>query len=298
MTDVVLRGAFSKVSRRWQPGLVEPIKKAPGRSARLFLPLEYTAKIKRPDEHYILHGVVGYDLLVTALAYAPISPRPALVVACLGLYIMAFFATYEIGYFENDKVAAKLERLPIVHPAFVEQSYRFSPALGWISGLMFGAAGAALQGAAQLSGPFFDSDASRLATFGSNWALVTGLQLVTRLIFYAFNHSTPDSRLTSMMMMQLARVFGYALLFKISLVGGILCLAHAVARWTAYVVYRSGGNRQRLPLHLVTFLLFFSVGAALLASGVRITVDQAGQVILIILYLSARALRNMMQRLD
>lgn len=298
MSGVVSVWTFGGRGRRLSPERSASVCAHPSRPGRRFLPFEYTAKVKRPTEHYLLHGVIGYDLIVTALAYAPLSARPVWLVACLAIYIAAFFATYEIGYFENDRVAAARETTPTQSLSFADESSRFSPVAGWIWGLTLGAAGAALQSFIQINGPLVPADPSLPVAFTANWGLITTLQVVTRLAFYGFNHSDPASRLTAMLVMQLARVLGYALLFSISLVGAALCVSHALARWAAYAAYRAGGDRRRLQLHHMTFLIFVGIAMAILITDAPALVGHAAQALLIILYLAARALRDLARRVD
>jgi hypothetical protein len=252
------------------PDVVMDVRLRPAVAFKPLLPFMYTSKVKRPTEKYFLHGILGYDYLIGLLAFALPSDRPLRTALCLALYILAFFSVYEIGYFENDKIAVTYEEHPVVSSAFAQLGSQFSPLLAWVTGLALAGLGATLQATLRLEGPFVPAALPWTSAWLTNWALMASLIVATRLMFWWFNHLPPKLRLLPMLPMQMARVLGYALVFATSIVGALLCASHALARWVTYGVYRAGGDRRRFPTHLTTLFLFVSF------AGVVVLFDRIG----------------------
>jgi hypothetical protein len=88
-----------------------------------------------------------------------------------------------------------------------------------------------------------------------------------RGLFRWQNVISPQGRIVPMLGLQIGRVLGYAIIFPTTVVGAIFCVAHGVARWLPYVVYRFGGSRRDVPNHLNTFLLLAVIAAAVAIGG-------------------------------
>lgn len=221
------------------------------------LPFVYTTKVKRPTENYILHGVIGYDLVVGLLAFTLFSDTPILSSLAFAFFLIGFFAVYEIGYFENDTVATKREAKPMI-PANQEQfADNFSIFWAWTFGVSFCALGSSILAyAAPGAG---DTTAVILSTAATYFFWSCVLLVVTRLTFFWFNRSRPTQRIVPMGILQLERTLGYALIFPLTWVGAVLCVAHAAGRWFPYIIYRFGGERRNFPSHLFAFLAFIGL---------------------------------------
>ncbi|PZU56964.1 MAG: hypothetical protein DI547_14840 [Sphingobium sp.] len=258
------------------------------------LPLAYTARVKRPTERYVLHGIIGYDFAVLWLAYALMSPALFTTTAALGLYLLAFFAVYEIGYYDNDRVGLARESAPVVSPQFTELGHHFRPRWAWAFGLILAGLGACMQSwgdpaAVTKAGPL-----SGWALVGWRWAMAAVLLGVTRLTFLWFNALSPKLRIVPMLVLQVERTLGYALLFAIDTAGAILCVAHAIGRWVPYVIYRFGGQRADFPAHIATFivfLMFFPI--AILTDRQPVTEALTIEFYVIALYLAVRAAKDL-----
>jgi len=259
---------------------------------RPLLPLAYTAKVKRPNERYILHGIIGYDLTVGFLAYALAAPNIIGTAVAFGFYLLGFFAVYEIGYYENDTKAQKRESKPVLSATFAELNSHFSVRAAWMFGLVLLTLGAAIQTLAV--GPGLDRPWSdTFNCFAGHWALAVGLVIATRLTFRWFNTLTPRRRIIPMLGLQLERTLGYALMLPITWVGALLCVCHAFGRWFPYAIYRFGGDRKGFPSHLFAFLLFACVsGVIALAQAGAIEEFASPQFLVILAYLALRAAKD------
>lgn len=256
------------------------------------LPLAYTSKVKRPDENYILHGIVGYDLLVGLLAYAVGSPAPFVTAIAFAIYLLGFFAVYEIGYFENDTYAAKREKSPKLSATFATFGENYSPRWAWVFGILLLGIGAAVQ--TWSGGLSYDRvPAGFVRSFFTHWALAIALVIATRLTFFVFNSMQPRHRIIPMLGLQLQRTLGYALFLPITWVGAMLCICHAFARWVPYVIYRYGGSRDRFPAHLCALLFFLTFGGVT-AAATTDPWDSATywQMAAIVVYLVIRAAKD------
>jgi hypothetical protein len=252
---------------------------------RPLLPLAYTARVKRPNERYILHGIVGYDLAVGFLAYALASSNVIGTAVSLAFYLLGFFAVYEIGYYENDTAAQKREAKPVLSRTFAELGSYFSVRAAWSFGLLLLALGAAVQTLTTLS-ELEGSWRAAFEFFAAHWLLAVVLVVGTRLTFHWFNSLSPRHRTVPMLALQLERTLGYALMLPLSWAGALLCVCHAFGRWFPYAIYRFGGERKKFPSHLFAFLLFA------MASAGRLGEFFTAQFLIIAGYLALRAAKD------
>lgn len=258
---------------------------------RPMLPFGYLSKIKRPKERYILNGVIGYDLIVLWLAFVLGADEWIGLAIASVFYLLAFFAVYEIGYHENDVKGLKTERSPVVSEEFHRFGRHFSPAWAWIFGVILAAVGAAVQ--AQSDHHWSVSQGQTFAaSLATHWLMAILLLVVTRATFAWFNFIQPQSRIVPMLLLQLQRTLGYALILPVSLIGGALCVSHAIGRWVPYVVYRYGGSRDHFPAHLCSLLVYVAFLPILLLANPRVIAEERLGLAVISLYLIARATKE------
>ena len=255
------------------------------------IPLAYTARVKRPTENYLVNGLIGYDYAVLWLAFALFSPTIALTSVAVALYLLGFFAVYEIGYFENDRVGLAREARPVVSREFALYGKHFRPRWAWIFGLIFTGLGAAVETVGQIG---TNGGMAWMAPFARHWLLAVLLIGATRLTFHWFNALEPKMRVIPMLMLQLERTLGYALLLPIEPVGALLCTSHAIGRWVPYVIYRYGGDRRDFPAHVATLLVFTACFPLLVITHPQ-PVREAftPELLIIAAYLSLRAAKDL-----
>jgi phosphoserine phosphatase len=258
------------------------------------LPLSYTARIKRPKERYVLHGILGYDYAVLWLAYALLSPNIVATSLAIGFYLLAFFAVYEIGYYENDRVGLAREKKPVVSAEFAELGHNFKPAWAWLFGIVLAAMGAGVQTLLQPAAATRIGELNGFTLFAYYWSMALTLLVVTRLTFMWFNSLTPRLRIVPMLILQVERTLGYVLMLAIDVAGAVLCVSHAIGRWVPYVIYRFGGDRRDFPAHIATLVVFMvCLPMVAIIDRLPITSTFTIEFFVITAYLVARAAKDL-----
>lgn len=259
---------------------------------RPMLPLGYLSKIKRPNERYILNGVIGYDFIVLWLAFVMGSGQLIGLTIAIAFYLLAFFAVYEIGYYENDVKGLKTESNPVVSDEFHRHGRNFSETWAWSFGIVLAAFGAFVQ-ALSAENWIFAENVSRISErFLQYWVMSIVLLGATRATFFWFNSIKPQRRIVPMLLLQLQRTLGYMMMLPIGLIGGLLCVSHAIGRWVPYVIYRYGGSRKHFPAHLCTFLIYLAFLPILFVAEIRLRPDDRFEFAIITFYLLARAAKD------
>jgi hypothetical protein len=275
---------------RWSKAVYEQAGLTP------MIPLAYTSKVKRPTENYLLNGLIGYDYAVLWLAFALFSPTILTSSIALAFYLIAFFAVYEIGYFENDRVGLAKEAKPVVSPEFARYSKNFRPTWAWIFGAVLAGMGAAVETLGQLAIIGTGHEFGAISIFLRNWLLAMVLIGGTRLTFLWFNATKPSMRFIPMLVLQLERTLGYALLLPLGLAGALLCVSHAMGRWIPYIIYRYGGHRGDFPAHVASLLVFLAlVSLLLVAHRQAIGGIVTPELIVMALYLGLRAAKDVVR---
>ncbi|MBW8191459.1 haloacid dehalogenase-like hydrolase [Neiella marina] len=257
------------------------------------LPLLFTKKVNRPREKYISRVILGHDYVLMLLAFAVGSSAPIKAAVSLLLFIIAFFAIYETGYFENDTLGLKLEEKPRVAPEFIQYGDNFKPWFAWLCGLFIAIPAAGLA----------SMDVSWLpAAIGVNgtmawvavWCAFALFMLAVRGVFYWFNRTPTQGRLIPMLLLQLARNCGLMLLFSTSLVGALCCLAWALGKWFPYIIYRFNGSAMGYPNHLVSGLLLLSMLAVVAGANNDLSIIwQSPEGLIILGYMLIRSAKDL-----
>jgi len=239
--------------------------------ARSYYPLRYTHRIKYPHKAIVRRQLIGEDLAVACLAFAwwPAHGSAAWMASGHGLLTvligrtaavvalwLSFFAVYELGYAENDRLGAVTERAPTLS-TYARRSDRVRVGKGaWAWAIALGVVGVATWSWITAASPVAS------AAVGLAWA---GVLATTRLVFAAFNRLPVHRRIYPFVGLQLLKSMGYAVAFAATLPGALLCLAQVFRQSTNYTIYRyRGDNRsfRRQGHRLVVFV------AALLAASV------------------------------
>jgi len=255
-----------------------------------YRPFRYTRKGKRAGQRYLLHNVLLEDVAVLWLAFAWTAEQPALTAAGLLLLHLSFWLVYEIGYHENDHVAAGRERAP--HQPLGSASYADSmdgPS-AWLCSLLLAAPGCVLLAAGAGSALQFASATDDLWV-RSGLVLLgwVGYLMLSRSAYRTYNHLPVEARTLPYAVLQLTRTAGYGAFLSTGVVGALLLGALVLGRWIPYLAYRDLGVHLR-GSHRLTMLMAFLVLAA-----VQAAVDTASllelQTLVALAYLVARAHR-------
>jgi hypothetical protein len=246
---------------RWPEARYEPA------GERGYVPFDYLERGKRPGRRHFLRAVLGEELVVVWLAYAVASPEPLLAALALFFLHLSFWAVYEIGYVENDRVAERLEAAPRVPDGYHARAQAFDPRLAWGCALILAAIGLMPLVLGSPSGdalralwPSASPPGLMLAALGA-WSLVL---IGTRALFRLYNLTNKPGRTMLYLPLQACKVLGFAVLLPLSTAGAILVIAHITARWIPYLVYRYGNTTPawHVPDRLIRLIL---VAAGLLA---------------------------------
>ena len=259
-----------------------------------YQPLLYTRKGKRAGQKYLLQHVLLEDVLLLSLAAAWTMERPLLGAVALLLLHLSFWLVYEIGYHENDHLAALRERAPSVPEGAEAYRDRMKPRAAWATALAVGLSGAALlalgnpDALALLDGT--EPGAGLVVATGLLWA---GYLCAARALYWAYNRFDPRVRGLPYAGLQVARTLGYAVVVTLTLPGALALAAVVVARWVPYAAYRSTGTEwasDRRMLLWSAFVVMLCLGLALDAAAVLVP-----QTVVIALWLAARAHRPLRQ---
>ncbi len=212
----------------------------------LYRPFAYS-NAKYGAGHALRQQWLG-DLPVILLAVVPSGPLGVSGIAAIIILFVSFVCVYELGYYENDHVAAIVEQEP-TPPSDAGGRYRVGwQAWGWFAVL-------SLIAILLLQRPI------------SAWVVWFGFGLVVRLLFFAYNKTAVGRRVLLYPLLQASKSFGFLILFPVNPVGVSLLLAHVLKRTIAYAIYRLGGHHRRFPMHAAGVLLFVMITAALMAGS-------------------------------
>ena len=121
-----------------------------------------------------------------------------------------------------------------------------------------------------------------------NMPRMDGISLVREL------RSLDSYKFVPMLVLQVERTLGYALLLPTGPVGALLCISHAIGRWMPYVIYRYGGDRREFPAHVATLVVFLMCFPLLVISDRRpVTEMLTPELGVVLLYLGLRAAKDM-----
>lgn len=223
------------------------------------IPFSYAAHCKRNINRGLpfFADNLADDFLLIAIAFAPLSSAPLAMVAGLLLLHFSIWSIYEVGYFENDVVAATLEPNGKLPARFIEFRDAFSEPVSWLAASLLAAAGIGILFAAglmpsalQAAGP-----AGWMAA-GAIWAFVL---LGLRQTYRIYNRIDKASRVFLYLPLQLFK-YCFAMVFlPLPAAGAALLFAQISRRWVPYIVYRNAGRQATTIKPRVIRLLVFCV---------------------------------------
>ncbi len=216
--------------------------------AQIYLPGDYLAQVKRPNEPGVFRRLVLEDLVLWLLI-ATIMPS---LLAPIGITLLFFslWSVYETGYRDNDICAQKFEADPVVSPEFSTYSLTNFDAKAWITAALLGLAGlCALH-------------PRHLAHAAITWAAVL---LALRATFWLYNRIDKPTRIWLYPVLQFFRSLALILVMPIPIIGIIAGLSQIFARWQEYLAYRAqraAAPWRQSPARLLQLGLFATCLAA------------------------------------
>lgn len=230
----------------------------------VYLPFEYLCRVKRPNSRYFWTSIIQEDYALWVLASLGAGIALGAHVMGLALLLVSFWAVYETGYVDNDRIAATFETDPKLSREFAGHSIATPALLPWVWAALSGYLGVAVL-----------AESWRAPMGGLLcWA---GVLLATFLCFRLFNRVDKRSRVWFHGLLQAARMGAFAAVLPVSLVGATALAAHFVAMWVPYLVYRFGSTATWPDLPVFTARLFcFVIFTGLLAMAVPFSAADLG----------------------
>ena len=249
--------------------------------SRIYVPGQYLTQIKRPGQHYIMHGIILEDFALWVCCAIFYAPSPATYVIGLLALLISFWAIYERGYVENDRVALHHEKHPKLSDTFGKLEVATPPLQPWIWAAVFG-----------LIAVFLLSPTSRRMSEAAAW---TGVLLSTYFVFRLYNRSDKSTRVWLFPALQLARSASFTVLVPVGLAASLALGAHIIARWVPYYLYRSGGKDWPETPFFVMRLLFYSLLWSMLAVSHNFAALFTPTAVLLLLWNLFRARKELRQ---
>jgi hypothetical protein len=211
----------------------------------LYIPLEYTHRIKRPGLSFVQRSILGDDWMLWLLATITIAASPATHIVGLFLLVLSFWTIYELGYVDNDKIGALYETAPALTKEFHKVPVATSVSQGWIWAIGLGLAGIAV---------IEQTLTPSLVTIAAWKAVLIG----TFGVYFVYNRTDKDTRVWFYALLQMARAGAVLAVVPVSLLGSIAIAAHAISRWIVYYVYRStkGSWPVEMPANILRLMIF------------------------------------------
>lgn len=244
----------------------------------IYIPLLYSEKVKRPDKRYFLNSILGEDFIILILSFA--YPNIQFLGAAVGLFLLqiSFWCIYELGYIENDVVGEKFEDKAILSYNFKSYQVSFSFWQPWLWSLGLSALGIlVLLRTEILADSLFDSVQNGLGLslplFYIALLLWFGFLVVSRGLFYVYNHVNKQSRIWLYFLLQACRYCGYLILISTSITGLMFSVASILTRSIQYILYRYlGGKSSSWPMEFPRYfycLLIYILLVVILAINNR-----------------------------
>ncbi len=210
----------------------------------VYVPGLYISRVKRPNLRFIYRSIISDEFSVWVLASLMFATQPLLHIAGLALLSLSFWAIYECGYVDNDRIGARYEKDPKLSAEFFKRPIRFPTVLPWIW-----AAGSSVAALWLLRWP-----TAPAATDLVVWASVL---VFTFFWFRTYNRLDKQTRIWFFAGLQMLRSMSFVTVVSVTPIGAAALVSHAFARWVPYYAYRTTGLKYNDDLVGTTRLLFF-----------------------------------------
>ena len=231
--------------------VVWPLARRPSLFANVYLPGRYLG-VKRPSAHYV-RKIIKEDLAFWILGSIWLADRPLTHVAGLVVLAVSFWAVYELGYLDNDRVAERHEDEPALSDVYYARVLSFGLWKPVLTASLLGVAGLWILRWPDGPDPF---DYLR-------WA---GVLVVTWGIFWTYNRIDKRTRVLLYPLLQLARLGAFLALVPTTAIADLALIVVTLLRWVSYYVYRTRDGRWPTDDLTVIQLIVITAGTFLLAA--------------------------------
>ena len=247
----------------------------------VYLPFFYLDKVKRVGENYIFKVILWDDLPILIFAFSWQANHHLWHGISMMLLLVSFWCVYEIGYYENDRVAEKYEENPKLSITYHSYKHTMDTRYPWLWSLVFGFLGVALLVKGEDITLLFSisSIEDKFNAFNSNllpFIYWIGFLLLSRLCFWVYNHLNKHTRTWLYLLLQSFRYYGFIAITSTNFIGTSLLSSQILSRSILYVVYRySVGDKngdkngdkdswpKQVPEKLLRWLMFMFILAAI-----------------------------------
>ena len=247
--------------------------------SQIYLPGRYLSRVKRPGKRFIVRGVILDDFafwLLASFQNDRFVVQRAVGLLCL---LVSFWAIYERGYVENDRIGAEREADPVLSDAFRAGLTATPAILPWIWASSFGAVGAAILTLVVM--PKTPTMDGFVLLWGRGFAWWLVVLLTVHGVYFVYNRLEKSARVWLYAGLQLLRSAAFAPLVAVTPVGAAALCAHIAGRTLEYYVYRLGGSSwptiQYRSIRLTLFIVFsvviaFSAGLMAVFNGLGLAI--------------------------
>ena len=270
---------------------------------KIYIPLLYSEKVKRPDKKYFLLTVLGEDFIILLLSFSFISPHPLSNAVGLFLLQIAFWCIYEIGYIENDILGEKFEDKAVLSYTYNSYEYSFQLWQPWVwAGIL------SVLGIAILNTDLAIEGTNLGATLFSdrNWEMFQisrgliywfAFLLSLRFLFHIYNHINKQSRVWFYLLLQACRYCGYLVLLTTNTIGLVLLVSKILTRSIQYVLYRYMGGKSNdwpiyFPRYFFYLLIYLLILGAIAANERNLSLMLNYQVLAIVTFCLVRGAKH------
>lgn len=241
---------------------------------KIYIPLLYSEKVKRPDKKYFLLTIIGEDFPILLLSFTFVSSHP--LINAIGLFLLqiAFWCIYEVGYIENDIIGEKFEDKAVLSYNYNSYQYSFQLWQPWVWAGVLSFLGITIlnqdlviEGINTANTLFEDYD-RKILLISRGLVYWFAFLLSLRYLFHIYNHINKQSRVWFYLFLQTCRYCGYLVLFTTNTVGLVLLVTTVLTRSFQYVLYRYMGGKNGdwpmyFPRHFFYLLIYLLILGAI-----------------------------------
>ena len=245
---------------------------------KIYIPLLYSEKVKRPDKRYFLNNIVGEDFIIILLSFAFSSFHFLSNAAGLFFLQMAFWCIYELGYIENDVIGEKFEDKAILSYNYKSYEISFGFWQPWLWSLILSVLGIVFLSQGRISENAYLSllasqHSDNLLWFSKELLYWMAFLIILRFIFRTYNYINKQSRIWLYLVLQTCRYCGFLVIVSTNTVGLMFLLSSVLTRSIQYILYRYlGGKNSSWPMDFPRYffcLLIYIVLVGILAANDR-----------------------------
>ena len=233
---------------------------------KIYIPLLYSEKVKRPDKKYFLFTVLGEDFAILLLAFTFNSDH--YLSTAIGLFFLqiAFWCIYEIGYIENDIIGEKFEDKAVLSYNYNSYQYSFQLWQPWVWAGILSIIGITILnqdlaiGGTNIAAELFNSYDFQILQISRGFVYWFAFLLSLRFLFHIYNHINKQSRVWFYFLLQTCRYCGYLVLLTTNTIGMVLLVSKVLIRSMQYILYRyMGGKNSDWPMYFPRYFFYLLI---------------------------------------